>query len=126
MEKITVVALLAQRDDCLLVVRKRGTTRWFQPGGKPLVGEEPGAALHRELAEELGCTLTDVRFLERVVCPAANEPGAELTADVFAATVIGELVPQNEIEAVAWVRWEDLNPIHFAPLIVEHMGKWRA
>lgn len=126
MEKIYVVALLAQRDDRLLVVRKRGTIRWFQPGGKPLPGEEPEAALHRELLEELGCTLTEVRFLERVVCAAANEPGAELTADVFAATVTGALVPQNEIEAVQWVRWDDLDPVQFAPLIVEHMGKWRA
>jgi 8-oxo-dGTP diphosphatase len=54
----TVVAALIERDQRLLICRRRATDRhplqWEFPGGKVEPGESPSAALRRELREELG------------------------------------------------------------------------
>src|SRR5689334_24289892 len=53
---ISVVAALIRDDDGrVLLVRKRGTSAFMQPGGKRGVGESDVAALAREIDEELGC-----------------------------------------------------------------------
>jgi 8-oxo-dGTP diphosphatase len=52
-----VVAALIERDGRLLIGQRRATDRhplkWEFPGGKVEPGEDPAAALHRELEEEL-------------------------------------------------------------------------
>ena len=54
-----VVAAVLSRGGCILACRRRldagfGPGRWEFPGGKVRPGEEPAAALRRELREELG------------------------------------------------------------------------
>ena len=46
-------ALLIGSDGQTLLVRKRGTQAFMQPGGKIDAGEQPAQALARELLEEL-------------------------------------------------------------------------
>ena len=75
---ISVVAALIRDDDGrVLLVRKRGTTAFMQPGGKRDAGESDVAALSREIVEELGCRVTEnsARPLGVFDCVAANEPG---------------------------------------------------
>src|SRR5579864_2476064 len=50
-----VAALIRDEQGRVLVVRKRGTSAFMQPGGKRDVGESDIAALAREVVEELGC-----------------------------------------------------------------------
>ena len=50
-----VAALIRDADGRVLLVRKRGTAVFMQPGGKRDLGESDIAALARELVEELGC-----------------------------------------------------------------------
>jgi 8-oxo-dGTP pyrophosphatase MutT (NUDIX family) len=52
-----VAALIRDPDGRVLLVRKRGTEAFMQPGGKRDVGESDVDALSREIAEELGCGL---------------------------------------------------------------------
>ena len=47
-----VAALIRDPDGRVLLVRKRGTEAFMQPGGKRDVGESDVAALSREIAEE--------------------------------------------------------------------------
>ncbi len=58
MRSITVSAICFEREDgAVLTVRKRGTSAWMLPGGKPEDGEGAAACAVREVLEELGVEL---------------------------------------------------------------------
>ena len=104
-----VAALITDRADRLLLVRKRGTERFMQAGGKPEGGESPRAALVRELSEELGLTVGE-DVLEPVgafTTAAANEAGHRLEAEVFSLVVTDPVAPRAEIEELRWATREE-------------------
>src|SRR5581483_3481590 len=70
-----VAALIKDQNGRVLLVRKRGTASFMQPGGKRDAGEDDVAALTRELDEELGCGVVprSVFSLGTFECQAANE-----------------------------------------------------
>lgn len=121
---ISVVAALI-RDEAgrVLLVRKRGTSAFMQPGGKRDVGEGDIAALAREVVEELGCCVDrrSVRPLGIFECAAANEPGFQVRAAVYAVDVEGAIKPQAEIEEMVWVDPAALPTLNFAPLTRDHV-----
>lgn len=99
-----VAALITDDAGRLLLVRKRGTDRFMQAGGKPEADESPRAALVRELHEELGLTVPEAA-LEPVgafTTEAANEAGHRLEAEVFRLTVTSPVAPHAEIEELRW------------------------
>ena len=104
-EILIAAAVLLNEHRQMLVVRKRGTTQFMQPGGKIDPGETPEQALHRELAEEIGLTLPKnaVRYEGIFREEAANEPGADVVAHAFTARLHTEVLPQAEIEEVRWL-----------------------
>ncbi|TRB01609.1 MULTISPECIES: NUDIX domain-containing protein [Rhizobium/Agrobacterium group] len=104
-EIIIAAAVLLNERRQMLVVRKRGTTQFMQPGGKIDPGETPEQALRRELAEEIGLTLPDhaVHYEGVFREEAANEPGADVVAHAFTARLHTEVLPQAEIEEVRWL-----------------------
>ena len=111
-------ALLVRADGFTLVVRKRGTTAFLQPGGKPEPGESPEAALRRELSEELHIagSLGEPMPIGQFSAPAANEAGAVVVADLFRLDVSGEVTPQAEIEEIRWIDPVAPGSIELAPL----------
>lgn len=119
------VSAVVLRDDAgrVLMVRKRGTTMWMNPGGKPEAGESAAECGAREVAEELGLAL-DASRLEawgEHVAPAANEPDHVVVADVLAwpDPIAGAVSPAAEIDAVRWVGLEELHDATLAPLFVD-------
>jgi 8-oxo-dGTP pyrophosphatase MutT (NUDIX family) len=89
----------------LLGVRSRGRDRFYLPGGKPEPGETDEEALVREVREELGLELRDVRPAFTVEAPAHGlAMETALTMRCFHATAVGEPRPQREIEELAWLR----------------------
>ena len=97
-----VAALITDSAGRLVLVRKRGTTRFMQAGGKPEPGETARQALVRELGEEL---LVDVPpasldHLGRFESDAANEPGHLVRAEVFRLRTDEPLTPAAEIVEV--------------------------
>lgn len=88
-----------------LLVRKRGTTAFMQAGGKIEAGEDPLAALRRELREELDLTfdLEASWRLGRFTAVAANESGCLVEAEVYHVPVDAPVRPRAEIEEAVWV-----------------------
>jgi 8-oxo-dGTP diphosphatase len=121
---ISVVAALI-RDEAgrVLLVRKRGTSAFMQPGGKRDSGESDVAALARELVEELGCRISEdsARALGVFNCAAANEPGFQVNASVYAVDVEGAITPRTEIEQIVWVDPRSLPDLPLAPLTRDHV-----
>ena len=118
-----VAALIRDPDGRVLLVRKRGTAAFMQPGGKRDAGEDDVAALSREIVEELGCRVRDnsAQALGVFDCQAANEPGFKVRAAVYAVDVEGVIKPQAEIDQMVWVDPRALPDLHFAPLTRDHV-----
>ncbi len=102
---LTSVGWLHVRDGRLLGVRTRGRDRFYLPGGKPEPGETDEEALIREVREELGLVLTDVRPAFTVEAPAHGlAVETDLTMHCFHAVASGEPQPCGEIAELAWLR----------------------
>ncbi|PQZ49906.1 MULTISPECIES: NUDIX domain-containing protein [unclassified Microbacterium] len=117
-------AVIVDEEGRVLVVRKQGTTRFMQPGGKPEPGESAAQTLIRELDEELGVVLeeADLRPLGTFVSEAANEPGHRVVAEAFAASVAPDAVTvQAELAELRWITPADVTTLPLAPLSVEHL-----
>lgn len=102
-----------------LVVRKRGTDVFMQPGGKPEPGETPVESLVRELAEEIGVEVAPgrLRALGRFETDAANEPGHRVIADAFALELDPAAVTIGaEIAEARWIVADEASGIALAPL----------
>lgn len=117
-------AVIIDEERRVLVVRKRGTTRFMQPGGKPEPGESAAQTLIRELHEELGLILeeSDLKPLGTFVSAAANEPGHRVVATSFAVAIdpVG-LAVQAEIAELRWITASDIATLPLAPLSTEHL-----
>ena len=111
-------ALLLNADGQTLLVRKRATTAFMQPGGKIEAHELPVQALARELEEELGLVIdpSQATFLGQFSAPAANEPGFVVQAEIFQLTIDAEVSPAAEIEEVVWVDPATDPALELAPL----------
>lgn len=116
-------ALLLNAEGKTLLVRKRGTGAFMQPGGKIEAGERPAEALARELKEELDIDAEIARavFLGQFSAPAANEPGFEVCCELFALRVDGPVMPAAEIEEAVWVDAGTAIGRELAPLTRDHV-----
>ncbi|WP_407730192.1 NUDIX domain-containing protein [Pseudomonas helleri] len=111
-------ALLIEPNGQTLLVRKRGTQAFMQPGGKIDAGEQPAEALARELHEELGLIIepSDAVYLGNFSAPAVNEPGYTVEADLFQVTIDEPVSPAAEIEEVRWIDPATDGDLILAPL----------
>lgn len=119
-----VAALVVGPDGRTLLVRKRGTSAFMNPGGKPDPGEGHVDALCRELAEELGLQVDGARLrpLGTIRTVAANEPGHDLVAHCFLLRLAADEDPRAaaEIDEARWV--DPARPeVPLAPLAATHL-----
>ena len=107
----------------VLLVRKRGSTVFMQPGGKIEPHETPLAALARELWEELRLEIDrDASvYLGKFTAEAANEHGVMVEADTFETPLCGPVAAAAEIEEITWVDPFGPLALPLAPLSREHI-----
>ncbi|GAA2175829.1 NUDIX domain-containing protein [Agrococcus versicolor] len=126
---ITVSAVCFSRDGRVLTVRKRGTSMFMLPGGKPEGDESAAACAAREVHEELGVVVDPaaLRLVGAFDAAAANEAGFVVRATVFAHDGPIDPVVQAELEDARWVDPASgiddpleapLNRVHVFPLLL--------
>ena len=100
-----VAAVVFDQARRVLLVRKRGSGTFIQPGGKREPGEAALDTLARELHEELGVTLRreTAVALGHFADEAVHETGRRVEAEVFACQIEGMPQANAEIQALAWV-----------------------
>jgi 8-oxo-dGTP diphosphatase len=118
-----VAALIRDAAGRVLLVRKRGTTAFMQPGGKRDPGEDDMTALAREITEELGCRMVrdSIQPLGEFDAVAANEPGWRVHACLYGIDVTGDIVPNREIAEMIWIDPATPPDIPLAPLTRDHV-----
>ncbi|GAB5507554.1 MAG: NUDIX domain-containing protein [Rhizobiaceae bacterium] len=122
--QITISAAILLNDcDEMLLVRKRGTQAFMQPGGKIDAGETPSEALTRELSEEIAlhADADRMEYLGVHAEVAANEPDACVIAHTFAMRVTEPVTPAAEIEDARWVALSGEIGLELAPLTENRM-----
>nr|WP_239068899.1 NUDIX domain-containing protein [Cellulomonas pakistanensis] len=114
-------AVVVDAEGRWLLVRKQGTSAYMQAGGKIEPGEDPRAAVVREIGEELSVAVDPalVRDLGRRDADAANEPGHRLEAHVFAVDGVTGAVATAEIAEAVWVTPAEAARLPLAPLTVD-------
>jgi 8-oxo-dGTP diphosphatase len=120
-KNILKVGLASVRRGRLLVVRKFGMTHFILPGGKPERGEQDLETLRRELNEELGCTVSHIRFEGAFTDVAAELIDTVVTIRLFAGRLRGPLEPASEIEELAWVKLDEPPTVPLAPSITNQI-----
>lgn len=116
-------ALIVDEGGRILLVRKRGTSVFMQPGGKYEPGETAAETLSRELHEELGLRIApdELEPLGDFRADAANEAGAVVEAAVLRAHPAGPLAVGAEIAELRWVHPDEFGAVPVAPLVTAHM-----
>ncbi len=103
----TVAAVIVERPDDagarVLLVRKRGSDTYIQPGGKREPGEGALATLARELMEELGVAIAEAWPLGTFEDAAVHEPGCRVRAEAFVVRAAGAPSARAEIAEARWI-----------------------
>jgi 8-oxo-dGTP diphosphatase len=117
------VALIRRTDGRVLLVRKRGTETFIQPGGKIEQGEDARTALSRELMEELSFDVQSdhLNYIGNATAPAANEPGVTVFANIFEIRCNTEIIVGAEIDEAVWINPRDPKNLILAPLTRDHI-----
>lgn len=106
----TVGALIRHRGKVLMVRTRKWSGKWGIPGGKIERGEAAEEALRREVREETGLTLGDIRFVMVQDCVNSDEfhvPAHFLLLNYVAEAESDTVVLNDEAEEFRWVTPEE-------------------
>lgn len=111
----TSVGILVTRNGRLLLIeRRKPPYGWAPPAGHVDPGETYPEAAVRELREEVGLRVTDLRFLDRThQTNRCHRPGGDWHQwEVYEATTEGDPVrSDDETRAMRWATHDDLRAL---------------
>jgi 8-oxo-dGTP diphosphatase len=114
---VAACALIDANGRVLLTRRPEGkhlAGLWEFPGGKVEAGEQPEAALIRELREELGIEI-EHRSLAPLTFASHAYPEFHLLMPLYLCKQWEGTVAPREGQAIAWVRPDALDAYHMPP-----------
>lgn len=124
---IVAAGILVEGGQVLVSRRKRGSHlagAWEFPGGKVEIGEDPRAALRRELAEELGIQTTVGEIVDVTFHRYEEADKAVLLLFFEASRDPGSPAPTAiDVAEVAWRAADGLDPAEFPPADVGVLAK---
>lgn len=126
---VVAAAVVIEDGRVLLTQRKSGTHlagAWEFPGGKVEPGEDPRAALERELREELGIETTAGEVVDVTFHRYEEAQKAVLLLFFEASRTADSPAPSPlDVAAFKWATGADLDPARFPPADVTMLGKVR-
>jgi 8-oxo-dGTP diphosphatase len=126
---VVSAAVILENGRVLLTQRKAGTHlegKWELPGGKVEPGEDPRAALRRELAEELGIDAEVGEIVDVTFHRYEEAAKAVLLLFFEARRTQGSPEPRAlDVAAFAWATAAELDPARFPPADVPVLAKIR-
>lgn len=119
---LDVVGLIVIRESRLLLVRSRGKSGFYLPGGKIEGHESSREALHRETREELGVELlpSSVSRFATYTAKAFEEPEDTLVnMETFRARLKQEPSPSGEIQEIGYYTADEYRRMSRTAPVVE-------
>jgi 8-oxo-dGTP diphosphatase len=115
MKQVVAAIIVREADSKILICQRTKEQplplKWEFPGGKIETGEEPVAALRRELDEELGISAEIGNEVARIVHRYKNGGGVELA--FFQVTKFSGEITNRIFKDVRWVERETLPRFDF-------------
>ncbi|MDX1976591.1 MAG: NUDIX hydrolase [Pseudanabaenaceae cyanobacterium bins.68] len=104
---ITAVSLLAINPQGQLILTQRADSRlWGLPGGMVKWGEHISATAARELQEETGLTITQIKRLVGVYSDPGRDPRIHSICIALEVLVTGEIKVQDDQEILQAIAYE--------------------
>lgn len=119
MKRIEVVAAVIHRDGEIFATQRgygEFEGMWEFPGGKIEPGESPQAALHREIAEELGISI-DIG--SRLCTVEYDYPAFHLTMHCYLCSIANGTVELREHLSARWLTASTLHDVAWLPADIE-------
>lgn len=115
-------ALITDKNNRLLTVRKKTSTYYMMAGGKLESRETPEQALIRELSEELNLTISskDIKLLGTHTTKAVNEANTIVTAHIYHLILEDtDITVSAELAEAKWLTKENYTETKLAHLLEE-------
>ena len=107
METRTRIAGIIIQDGKILMLKGKGYKELWTPGGKIVEGESDEECLRRELKEEIGVNLVNLKFFGKYFSDNFYNRDVILDNRVYIVNIEGKIKPNNEIEDFIWFSKED-------------------
>ncbi|MFA5773514.1 MAG: NUDIX domain-containing protein [Candidatus Paceibacterota bacterium] len=104
--RIRIAGIFIKEDKILLVKGKKYKELWTV-GGKVDGNETDEECLRREIKEEIGVEITDIKFYKKYLTTSFYNPDIQMEERVYLISIKGAMKPNAEIESFVWFSKDD-------------------